>query len=48
MAFFISLEFQRCFVYLDPDYTVADTKAYPRLRAAFSLSVTHCDVYLAY
>jgi hypothetical protein len=48
MAVFISSRFQRCFVYLDPDYTGADTKGYPRLRAAFSPSVTHCDVYLAY
>ena len=39
--------FQRCFVYLDPDYTGADTKGYPWLRAAFSPSVVHCDVYLA-
>src|SRR3712207_7734839 len=25
-----------------------DTKGYPRLRAALSPSVTHCDEYLAY
>ncbi len=48
MAFFVSLKFQRCFVHLDPDYTGVDTKGYPRLRAAFSPSATHCDVYLAY
>ena len=48
MAVFISVKCQRCFVYLDPDYTEADTKGYPWLRAAFSPSVTHYDVYLAY
>ena len=48
MGLFVSLKFQRRFVYLDSDYTGADTKGYPRLRAAFSPPVTHCDVYLTY
>jgi hypothetical protein len=48
MAVFATFKFQCCFVYLDPDYTGADTKGYPRLRAAFAFSVTHCDVYLTY